>query len=117
VEPFQRTTDVLTKPVPLTVSVIPVPPAVALAGDRLLIAGVGLCLNGRSTRLVPNVAFTFVAELTVTAHVPVPEQGPLQPMKVEPETGVAVRVIYDPAVIVSEQVAPQTMPARARTRN
>ena len=112
-EPFQRTTDVLTKPVPLTVSVIPVPPAVALAGDRLLIAGVGLCLNSRSTRPVPNVAFTFVAELTVTAHVPVPEQGPLQPMKVEPETGVAVRVSDDPAVIVSEQVAPQLMPAGA----
>ncbi len=47
----------------------------------------------------------------MTAHVPVPEQAPLQPMKVEPETAVAVSVIVVPWVTACEQVAPQLMPA------
>ena len=39
-----------------------------------------------------NVAVTAVVPVTVTVHEPVPEQAPDQPLKVEPEDGVAVRV-------------------------
>jgi hypothetical protein len=39
-----------------------------------------------------NVALTDFAESTVTMHGPVPEQTPLQPVNVEPLSGVAVRV-------------------------
>src|SRR5205814_1772455 len=41
-EPFQFTTEPLTKPVPLTVRPKAVLPVVALAGDRLLMVGTGL---------------------------------------------------------------------------
>ena len=41
-DPFQLTTEPLTKPVPLTVRVKALPPAVALAGARLVIVGTGL---------------------------------------------------------------------------
>ena len=40
-----------------------------------------------------NVAVTDLAALIVTTHVPVPvHPAPLQPVKVEPVAGVAVRV-------------------------
>jgi hypothetical protein len=42
--PFQLTVEDATKPVPLTVSVNALPPAVVLAGARLLMAGTGLLL-------------------------------------------------------------------------
>ncbi len=42
------------------------------------------------------MAVTEVAALTVTVQVPVPEQAPLQPAKVEPAAGVAVRVTAVP---------------------
>ena len=58
-----------------------------------------------------NVAVTEVAALTVTLHAPVPEQAPLQPAKVEPASGVAVRVTAEPGVSACEQVVPQEMPA------
>ncbi|MBI3061376.1 MAG: hypothetical protein HYY83_05295 [Deltaproteobacteria bacterium] len=41
-EPFQRTTDVDTKLLPVTVSVNPAPPAVALLGESAVSAGTGL---------------------------------------------------------------------------
>ena len=41
----------------------------------------------------PNVAVTVVAAVSVTVHVPVPEQlPPLQPVNVEPVAGAAVSV-------------------------
>jgi hypothetical protein len=43
--------------------------------------------------------------------VPVPEQPPLQPEKVEPAAGVAVSVTAVPEVKEVEQVAPQEIPA------
>jgi hypothetical protein len=39
-----------------------------------------------------NVAVTLFAESTVTIQLPVPVQGPLQPVKVDPVAAVAVRV-------------------------
>ena len=41
-DPFQLTSDPLTKPAPLTVRLSAAPRAVALAGDRLVIVGTGL---------------------------------------------------------------------------
>jgi hypothetical protein len=65
------------------------------------------------TGVAVNVAVTDVAALTVTAQVPVPEQAPLQPAKVEPEAGAAVRVTAVPGAKDCEQVAPQLIPAGA----
>jgi hypothetical protein len=59
-----------------------------------------------------KVAVTVVAAFRVTAQVPVPVQPPpLQPVKVEPAAGVAVKVTTVPDVKELEQVAPQEMPA------
>src|SRR6267142_2525624 len=59
-----------------------------------------------------NVAVTLWATLMVTVQVPVPVQPPpLQPVKVEPATGAAVRVTIVPIENEAEQVAPQEMPA------
>ena len=52
-----------------------------------------------------------MAPLTVTTQVPVPEQGALQPAKVEPVAAVAVRVTAVPGVTDCEQVDPQLRPA------
>jgi hypothetical protein len=47
--------------------------------------------------LAVNVAVTPCSELIVTAHVPVPLQPPPdQPLKVEPDAGVAVSVTIVP---------------------
>ena len=55
---------------------------------------------------------TVVAAFSVTIQVPVPEQPPpVQPEKVEPAAGVAVRVMGVPPVNAAEHVAPQEMPA------
>jgi hypothetical protein len=62
---------------------------------------------------VLKVAVTVVAAFTVTAQVPVPLQAPLQPAKIEPEAGLAVRMIGVPAATVSEQSDPQAIPAGA----
>jgi hypothetical protein len=46
-----------------------------------------------------NVAVTAVAALTVTTHVPVPEQRPPdQPANEEPADGTAVRVTCVPSL-------------------
>src|SRR6266581_6255377 len=59
-----------------------------------------------------KVAVTEVAALRVTIQGPVPEQPPpLQPVKVEPASGVAVRVTAVPLANGAAQVAPQSMPA------
>src|SRR5437879_556127 len=60
-----------------------------------------------------NVAVTEVAAFTVTMQVPVPEQPPLQPVKVELASGVAVRVTAVPTVNEAEQAAPQEIPEGA----
>src|SRR5439155_123308 len=59
-----------------------------------------------------NVAVTVVAALSVTVQVPVPEQPPpLQPLKIEPAAGAAVRVTGVPVANAVEHVAPQEIPA------
>jgi len=61
-----------------------------------------------------NVAVTDWAALIVTVQVPVPVQPPpLQPLKVEPVAGVAVKVTAVPLPKAEEQVVPQEIPAGA----
>ncbi len=61
------------------------------------------------------MAVTVVAALIVTVQVAVPEQPPpLQPEKVEPAAGAAVKVTEVPlANLVEQPMPPQTMPAGA----
>jgi hypothetical protein len=61
------------------------------------------------TGVAVKVAVTEAAAFT--AHVPVPEHAPLQPAKVEPAAGAAVRVTAVPGVKDCEQLAPQLIPA------
>jgi len=63
------------------------------------------------TGVAVNAAVTEVSALTVTTHVPVPVQAPLQPANAEPVAGAAVRVTAVPAVKDFEQVVPQLIPA------
>jgi len=49
----------------------------------------------------------------VTVHVPVPEQAPPQPEKVEPVAAVAVRVTVWPKVMEALHVAPQSIAPEA----
>ena len=59
-----------------------------------------------------NIAVTDCTALTLTVHAPVPAQPPpLQPVNVEPEAGVAVRVTMVPEVNAWEQVGAQLIPA------
>jgi hypothetical protein len=56
-------------------------------------------------------AVTDFAASMVTLRVVVPVPSPLQPLNVEPDAGVAVKVTFDPLVKLAEQVVPQLMPA------
>jgi len=70
--------------------------------------------NGLSVKLMllmAKVAVTACAALIVTLQAPVPVQLPLQPVKVEPAAGAAVKVTAVPLVNEAEQVAPQEIPA------
>jgi hypothetical protein len=58
-----------------------------------------------------KVAVTLRAWLMVTLHAPVPLQAPLQPEKVEPAAGVAVKVTLVPDEKLALQVLPQVIPA------
>jgi hypothetical protein len=59
-----------------------------------------------------NVAVTSILALTVTLHVPVPEQPPpLQPENTEPLAATAVSVTLVPLVKLAEQALPQSMAA------
>src|SRR5215471_16599775 len=71
-------------------------PATSGSSVKLIVAGV-------------KVPVTDVAPITVTTHVPVPVQPPLQPVKVDPAAGAAVRVTMVPEVNETEQVVPQLM--------
>jgi len=58
-----------------------------------------------------KVDVTARTAVMVTAQAPVPEQAPLQPEKVEPAAGVAVRVTAVPAAKLAPQVVPQVRAA------
>ena len=62
--------------------------------------------------LVPRVklAVTDLAAVMLTVQLPLPEQAPDQPVKVEPAEGETVRVTEVPFWYVSEQSPPQLMP-------
>lgn len=54
-------------------------------------------------------------ELMFTLHVPVPEQGPAQPEKVDPAAGKALRVTTIAGGKVVEHVLPQLIPSGVPT--
>jgi hypothetical protein len=56
-----------------------------------------LTLRVRWVVVAVNVAVTLLSALIVKLHVPVPEQAPLQPAKVEPGLGLAVSVTGVPS--------------------
>lgn len=59
-----------------------------------------------------KVAVTVLSESIVTVQEPVPEHPPPdQPVKVEPDAGVAARITVAPLVTFAVQVEPQLMPA------
>jgi hypothetical protein len=57
-----------------------------------------------------NLAVTVVFAVGVMLQVPVPEQGPDQPAKVEPGDATAVNVIAPPLEKPAEQVCGQLTP-------
>jgi len=60
-----------------------------------------------------KVAPTTAAPAAVTTHAPVPVHAPVQPVKVAPCPGVAVRVTWVPAANDAWHDAPQSIPAGA----
>jgi hypothetical protein len=58
-----------------------------------------------------KLAVTAAGEFPVTVHIPAPVQPAVQPAKVEPVAGTALKTSTEPAAKVAEQVAPQAMPA------
>jgi hypothetical protein len=103
----------------VSVTAVPGPKDCEQVAPQLMPAGllvtvpepVPLLVTDSVTGVAVNVAVTEVAALMVTAQVPVPEQAPLQPAKVEPAAGAAVSVTAVPGPKDCEQVAPQLMPA------
>jgi hypothetical protein len=57
-----------------------------------------------------KVAVRLLAASTTRVQFPVPAQAPLQPVKVEPEAGVALRAMLVPEVKEALQVLPQSTP-------
>jgi hypothetical protein len=71
-----------------------------------------LTLSEKRIGALLNVAVTDCAAFIVSVQAPVPEHpAPLQPPKVEPESGEAVSVITVPTEYELLQVPPQAIPA------
>src|SRR5262247_4677060 len=100
--------------VPLANEAEHVAPHVMPAGALVMVPlPAPLLLTVSAMPCTAKVAVTDCAALIVTLQVPVPVQAPLQPVKVEPAAGVAVRVSTVPVVKEVEHVAPHVMPAGA----
>jgi hypothetical protein len=99
--------------VPLLNAAEHVAPHVIPAGLLVTVPVPAPGLLTESVKVCLKVAVTVVvAALSVTAQVPVPEQPPpLQPVKVEPAVGAAVRVMAVPLPNAAEHVAPHVIPA------
>lgn len=65
----------------------------------------------RNLVVVSKVAVADLDVSIVRLQTPVPEHAPLQPMKVDPASGVAVNVTLALLVKAKEQVPPQLIPA------
>jgi hypothetical protein len=78
------------------------------------LTAVGVSAEAESEKSESNVAPTVCAEVTVTLHVPVPEQGgATQPTKVDPAGGVAVSVNMVPELTQVAQLLEQSTPLPA----
>jgi hypothetical protein len=76
-----------------------------------MLAGLALKVQtGTDTGVSVKVAATFCAAPMVTAQLPVPVQPPLQPVKVLPVAGLAVRITLVPPIKLALQLLPQSMP-------
>lgn len=62
--------------------------------------------DGGGAGFTVNAAATLLFVVRVTLQIPVPEQDPDQPLKVEPEAADAVSEIVVPEFALSEQVEP-----------
>ena len=67
------------------------------------------CVGGGVPEL--KLAVAVSAEVMVSAQLPIPEQAPLQPVKVEPALGVAMSVIVEPPMNGEKQMLPQSKPS------
>ena len=81
-----------------------------LPAPALTMRSDGVPVGGGGGPVAVKIAPTLVAAFMVTVQVPVPEQAPLQPAKVEPELATAVRVTLVPWAKVVLHVPPQLMP-------
>jgi len=98
--------------VPVVKEVEQVAPQEIPAGELVTVPVPAPALDTVSAKDVcMNAAVTEVAAFIVTAQVPVPVQPPpLQPVKVEPAAGAAVKVTTVPIVKEFEHVAPHEIP-------
>jgi hypothetical protein len=83
---------------------------VAGSGVAAAVVVVEVVEAGVGAEMVANVAVTLLAASRTTVQVPVPVQAPLQPAKVKPVAGVALKAMLVPPVKLALQVAPQSIP-------
>jgi hypothetical protein len=98
--------------VPLSNDALQVDPQVIPAGEEVTIPPpVPLSVTVKLYWILVNVAVTEAGAFIATLQLPIPVHAPLQPVKVELASGVAVRVTPVPAVNSALQVVPQVIPA------
>ena len=98
--------------VPLTKLAVQVAPQSIPVGLLVTVPAPGPAVVTVTAKLGVKVAVTAVAAVIVSTHVAVPLQPPpLQPVNADPAAGIAVSVTTVPALYVSEQSAPQAIPA------
>jgi hypothetical protein len=77
------------------------------------LVGLVMLAVGGGAAIGEKVAVTCSEVFPAMVHGAVPEQTPLQPLKVEPLAGAAVRVTTVPPAKLSVQSSPQLIPAGA----